>query len=76
MIPSMEKNPSGLHRRYHIVKADGSPVDPRAEYFVLRLDAGGDAAHVEACREAIMTYADAIEGHLPELAEDLRKRYT
>lgn len=76
MIPSKHENPNGLHGRYTIAKADESPVDPQAEYFVLRLDSGGsDPAHIKACRKAVMTYADEIEPHLPQLAADLRARY-
>lgn len=75
MIPSKQENEAGLHRRYDVRKADGTPVDPNAEYFVLRLDEGGkDPAHVAASRKALMTYADEIEKHLPQLAADLRAR--
>lgn len=76
MIPSKDENPNGLHGRYQITKADGTPVDEGAEYFVLRLDSGGsDPAHIAACRKAAMSYADEIEAHLPQLAADLRERY-
>lgn len=76
MIHSKNDNPNGLHIRYHITKADGSPVDEMAEYFVLRLDNGGsDPAHIAACRKAVMTYADEIEPHIPQLATELRARY-
>ena len=51
------------------------PVDKDAEYFVMRLDDGGDLDHVKACRIGIHAYADAIERHLPVLAKDLRERY-
>lgn len=52
------------------------PVDPKAEYFVMRLDTGGkDMEHIKACRIGIYAYADAIQHHLPELAKDLRERY-
>jgi hypothetical protein len=75
-IPTQQENPKGLHRRYIISKADGTPVDENAEYFVLRLDDfGKDPVHVEAGRCAILKYADAISRHLPELAVDLRERY-
>ena len=77
MTPSKDENPNGLHGRYTVAKADGSPVDESAEYFVLRLDSGGnDPAHIAACRTAVMTYADEIEPHLPQLAADLRARYS
>ena len=70
------ENPDGLYRRYFIQKADGSPVSPEAEYFVLRLDkCGSDPTHIAACRKAVMTYADEIEHYIPQLAADLRARY-
>lgn len=75
MIPTKEQNPKGLHGKYHITKADGSPVKPEAEYFVLRLDKFGDFPHVEAGRKAIKVYADEIEEYIPKLAKDLRERY-
>jgi hypothetical protein len=75
-IPSPEENPLGLHTRYRVEKYDGTQVDQDAEYFVLRLDYGGDDhTHVTACRVAIMTYADEIAHHLPQLAADIRQRY-
>jgi hypothetical protein len=52
------------------------PPDPESEYFVLRLDKNGkDKKHIEACRIAINSYADAIQHHLPRLANELRDRY-
>ena len=75
MINNKETHPNGLQTRYYISKVDNTPVDPNAEYFVLRLDRGGDAAHVSACRKAILVYADEIEPHIPELAQDLRSLY-
>lgn len=74
-IPSIEQNPNGLHGRYHIAKADGSPVDSNAEYFVLRVDANGDEDHVRACRNALAVYATGIAPHLPQLAAELQQRY-
>jgi hypothetical protein len=69
----------GLIKKYRIQKADGTPTDPKAEYFVLRLDyhrgTETDAAHVEACRAAIAEYARAIRPVLPKLAEDLFEKY-
>jgi hypothetical protein len=56
------ENPSGLHRRYFIQKADGSPVSPEAEYFVLRLDSAcKDSRHREACLKAILLYAHRFQ---------------
>lgn len=76
-IPSEQENPKGLHQRYIISKTSGEPVDESAEYFVLRLDGGGDdQIHIAACRQAVLTYAEAIKDHLPELSVDLKKRYS
>jgi hypothetical protein len=67
----------GLVGKYIISKRDGRPVDPGAEYFVLRLDdGGGDPVHVAACRSSVLHYADRISGHLPKLASDLRAKYS
>jgi len=75
-IQSRSKNPKGLHKRYKVSKANGNQVDIGAEYFVLRVDEKGkDPKHIAACRKALMVYAFEIQGHLPELAKDLRERY-
>ncbi len=51
-------------------------TDEGAEYFVARLDWGGsDLKHIQACRIGMHAYADAIEEHLPKLAQDIRERY-
>lgn len=70
-----EEKPSGLYCKYKIERTDGKPIGPDQEFFVLRLDFGGDIKHAMACRKAVMTYADEIEAYLPELAADLRARY-
>ena len=59
---------SGLYRKYIITKADGSPTDPKADYFVLRLDTDPRARH------AARTYARDVESKNPELAADIRHR--
>ena len=75
-IPSQKQNPKGLHQRYIIAKVSGEQVDPCAEYFVLRLDPnGGDLAHINACRRAVLMYATEIESTIPKLAADLYARY-
>jgi NTP pyrophosphatase (non-canonical NTP hydrolase) len=74
-LPTPEENPAGLHGRYRITKANGDPVDPSAEYFVLRLDHAADFAHLSACRAALALYANAIEPNLPQLANELRERH-
>ncbi len=28
----------GLYSKFHIEKADGTPIDPDAKYFILRID--------------------------------------
>lgn len=75
-IPAKPQNPNGLHRRYEVRKADGSPVDPNAVYFVLRLDSDGtDPDHIQACRVAALAYSDQFPvGHrLRRLADELRE---
>lgn len=36
---------SNLFNKYIVQKSDGSPVDPRAQYFVLRIDTDPAARH-------------------------------
>jgi hypothetical protein len=43
--------------KYIIRKADGTPVDPRARYFVLRVDDDPARADYLAARAALVTYA-------------------
>lgn len=82
-LPTQLENPKGLHQRYYVQKIallHGrfmlKEVDRDSEYFVLRLDTGGsDPEHIKACLIAVHAYADAIEHHLPELANDIRERY-
>ena len=62
----MEKG-RGLYRKYEVRKADGTPVDPHAIYFTLRIDTDRHAwvairAYIESCRE-----------EEPELAADLER---
>jgi hypothetical protein len=64
--------PPGLYGRYVVHKADGTPTDPRAVYFVLRLDSHGhDAGHIEACRKAAYTWCENAPPHLRQVADDL-----
>ena len=60
-------NKKGLYGKYEIRKTDGSPVDPKAVYFTLRLDTDPYA------RAAIRAYIEACRMEQPELAEDLEK---
>lgn len=65
--------PPGLYNRYIVSKSDGTPVDPRAIYFVLRLDEyGDDKGHIEACRRAAHEWCASAPLHLSKVAEDLK----
>lgn len=59
----------GLFGKYLIAKADGSGLDPKAKYFVVRYDAG--ATHGSAGRTALKLYCAGIRFAMPQLAEDL-----
>lgn len=59
------EEPQGLFDKYRIEKADGSPVNPQAVYFTLRLDTDRHA------RAAIRVYAESVRGENPVLARDL-----
>lgn len=59
--------PRGLYGKYRIEKADGSPVDPRAVYFTMRLDTDRHA------RAAIRAYIESCQEDEPDLARDLER---
>ena len=63
----MIEEPKGLFGKYRIEKVDGSPVDPGAVYFTLRLDTDPHA------RAAIRAYIESCRGEQSELARDLEK---
>ncbi|MFA5430078.1 MAG: hypothetical protein WC329_02845 [Candidatus Omnitrophota bacterium] len=75
MKPTAEDKRDGLKQKYQILHADGTPCDPNAKYFVLRLDFHDDCdtQHIGSCREAALTYVVCISSHLPRLAADLRE---
>ena len=74
-IPNHLRAPTkGLHGKYSIERADGKALPDTFEAFVLRLDSGAEPNHLKACRAAILTYANEIEAHLPELAKDIRDK--
>ena len=75
MLPTQKENPNGLYQKYELEHTDGSPIDPRNEYFVLKVAGFGNADHIVASRIAIRAYADAIKDTMPELAADLMQRY-
>jgi hypothetical protein len=61
----MEITMTKLFSKYKIEKADGSPVDPNAMYFVLRIDTDVHA------RIALRAYARSIRANDPEFANEL-----
>ena len=65
----MSDNKTGLYGKFNISKADGSPIDPEADYFVLRLD--GDTPYAEASRQAALEFAAAIAKINPTLYQQL-----
>lgn len=65
---------AGLYNKYDITKQNGTEMDPRAEYFVLRHDPFGDHCHIEASREALRRYAEMIQPYYPQLAKDIFKK--
>lgn len=76
MTLNKENKKAGLYGRYIIGKSNGKPVDPNADYFVLRLDFGsGSTDYVKASRIAVLAYTNAIEEVNPKLAADIRDRY-
>jgi len=55
----------GYEKRYIISKVNGKPTDPKADYFVLRLDTDPHA------RKALEVYADSVLRDNVKLAIDL-----
>ena len=55
----------GIYGKYLVEKSDGSPVDPKAIYFTLRLDTDPHA------RAAVRAYATSCQAENPDLAADL-----
>lgn len=52
--------------KYKVIKQDGTPTDPAANYFVLRLDVDPHALN------ALKVYADSVESDNRLFANDLR----
>ncbi len=62
----------GIKMKFHIRKADGSPISPEACYFVLRLDGEvSDENFMHASRRAMRVFAENIRDSIPALAEDI-----
>ena len=55
----------GLYNKYVIKKVDGTPMDEKADYFVLRLDKDKEA------RKALLIYAIFIQEQNPKLYDDI-----
>lgn len=64
----------GLFLKYRVARVDGRE-ELDADYFILRLDAGGKKEHTHASRMAILTYAYHISPTHPKLAKEIRARY-
>ena len=59
---------SGYEDKYVVSKRNGQPINPFAQYFVLRMDTDPHA------REAIRTYAGCVEECDKGMANSLLKR--
>ena len=59
--------PKGIYGKYRVEKSDGSPMDPKAVYFTLRLDTDPHA------RLAVRMYIASCREERPELARDLEE---
>lgn len=74
----MKESSLGYYIKYHIEKTDGTPVDPNASYFVLRIDkdihaARAAMAYAKSCADTNVRLSDdlrrIIADHFPELAQ-------
>jgi len=78
-MPIETEKPHEFNERYEVTNADGTPTDPDAIYFVLRLDSGcKDKQHLLACRSAARAYirettwGDSETSHLETIGRDLK----
>ena len=69
------KTQNGLYRKYKIERTDGTLINPENEYFILKVKGVGDQKHIDACKKAVLVYAEEMRRELPELANDLFIRY-
>lgn len=72
----MDIKSKGIQHKYIISRTDGKPIEEGNFYFVLKLEGEGDEKHIEACRKAVLKYAEEIESHLPELSQEIKNRYS
>lgn len=61
----------GLKKKYVVMRADGSPADPRGMYFAIKLNSN-KPAHAKAAQASALVYAEFIADECPELAANLR----
>jgi len=78
LFPSKSDNPEGLYRRYRVTKVDDTDgaADPRAMYFVLRIDRyGDDPFWIKSCRKALRKLSKELVGSSAhsKLGRDIRK---
>ena len=66
-MQAQRKQKRGVYGKYVIEKADGSPVDPEACYFVLRLDTD------PAARKAAAQYARSVRRKNAVFADDIER---
>jgi hypothetical protein len=66
-------NENKVYQKFVISKVDGTPVDPEAKYFVLRIDKQDEWGKV--CRRALRRLANDVEAMLnnPEFAKSIRE---
>ena len=55
----------GLYKKYIIGKTNGNPIDPEAEYFVLRFDKDPHA------RTALIAYAESVKSDNEQFHYDI-----
>lgn len=71
-----ELQPDGLYQKYIVQKADGSPINPKARYIVLRVDNNGATTELKktyrsAARAGVAEFARRIMDFAPGLSSDL-----
>ena len=65
-----EKEMKGLYQKYVVSKTSGKPIDPKAQFIILRID---DGRYLHACRAGVAAFAEAVREHNPILADDIQK---